>query len=145
MESACEVRSMEVILDDIEEWRKKNHITKTELAAAMEMTEKTLSRLYNGERTYFTSDEIGCLCDLMNKPADFFIPQKEPDVLREGLKGRSETPAERMRRKIKEKCTENDEAERRLTAAVRIIYNAEDKKKREILIRQVEGLTALAE
>lgn len=145
LESACEVRSMEVILDDIEKWRKKNHITKTELATAMEMTEKTLSRLYNGERTYFTSEEIGCLCDLMNKPADFFIPPHKPDVLREGLKDRSETTAERVRRKIKDKCVKNDEAERRLTAAAKIIYNVEDKKKREILIHQVEGLAALAE
>lgn len=145
MESACEARSMKDILADIEEWRKKNDISKTELAMAMEITERTLGRLYSGERTYFTSKDIGCLCDLMNKPADFFIPQKEPNVLREGLKVRSETPADRARRKIKEKCAENNEAERRLTAAVKIIYNAEDKRKREILIHQVEGLAALAE
>lgn len=145
MESACEVRTLSVILEDIEKWRKKNHISKSELAEAIEMTEKTLSRLYNGERTYFTSDEVRCLCDLMDKPADFFIPQKEPDILRNGIKSRIETPAERTRRILKEKCAKNDEEERRLSVAVKIISNAKNKEKRAILISQVEGLAALAE
>ena len=45
MKNASEVRTLKAILNDIEKWRKEKHIKKTELAAAIGMTERNFRRL----------------------------------------------------------------------------------------------------
>ena len=66
MKNASEVRTLKAILNDIEKWRKEKHIKKTELAAAIGMTERNFRRLYTGERTFLTTDEISNLCYLVS-------------------------------------------------------------------------------
>lgn len=151
MKNASEVRTLKAILNDIEEWRKEKHIKKTELAAAIGMTERNFRRLYTGERTFLTTDEISNLCYLMDKGSDFFMPQKEPELYGVGLKNRIETPQEKARRMVKKKCDKSagnekeDEVDKRLNASVLVIKNDKNVKRKVILIQQVEGLAALVE
>lgn len=146
MGSASEVRTIKSIWEEVEKWRVLNHIKKLELATALGMTDQTLRRLYNGERDYFTSKEIKTLSHLMGKPKDFFFPDdEEENFYEENLKRRCETPEEKAKRRIKEKCAENDEADRRLSAAVKIIKNVKNRDSKKTLVKQIEGLAVLAE
>ena len=66
------------------------------------------------------------------------------DIYLQNLKNRSMSVSERMQRRIRQKCAANDEAERRLSAAVEIIQNVKDVKQKDRLIRHVEGMLELA-
>ena len=66
------------------------------------------------------------------------------NIYLQNLKKRSMSTSERMQRKIRQKCAANDEAERRLSAAVEIIQSVKDVKQKDRLIRHVEGMLELA-
>lgn len=74
MEPGCEVRTLKIIGNEIKEWCKNNKITQTELAAALDVSDMTVRRIWKGKKA-LTSVEIGILMEAMpNVPIEFFIP-----------------------------------------------------------------------
>lgn len=76
MDTDSTVRSMCTIGQEISIWCEKNHITNQELADALAVSRETVKRIKNGTRE-LTSKEIRRLSVLMEKPADFFIPNDD--------------------------------------------------------------------
>ena len=70
------VRSMCTIGQEISIWCEKNHIINQELADALAVSRETVKRIKNGTRE-LTSKEIRKLSVLMEKQADFFIPNDD--------------------------------------------------------------------
>ncbi len=146
MEPDRNVRTLAMIGQDIETWCKQNNIKQDELVEALEVSKSTIYRICNGTHS-LSSKEISRLAYLMNKPYEFFIPTDQnvsEDIYLQNLKNRSMSVSERMQRRIRQKCAANDEAERRLSAAVEIIQNVKDVKQKDRLIRHVEGMLELA-
>ena len=146
MEPDCKVRTLVSIGEDIRIWCVQNNIKRTELMEALEVSESTIYRICNGTHT-LSSKQISRLAYLMNKPYEFFIPTDQEileNIYLQNLKKRSMSTSERMQRKIRQKCAANDEAERRLSAAVEIIQSVKDVKQKDRLIRHVVGMLELA-
>lgn len=146
MEPDCKVRTLVSIGKDIRNWCNQNNIKRSELMEALEVSESTIYRICSGAHT-LSSEQISRLAYLMNKPYEFFIPTDQnisENIYLQNLKKRSMSTSERMQRRIRQKCTANDEAERRLSAAVEIIQNVKDAKQKDRLIRHVESMLELA-
>ena len=80
MDTDSTVRSMFTIGQEISIWCEKNHIINQELADALAVSRETVKRIKNGTRE-LTSKEIRKLSVLMEKPAEFFIPNDDDCLL----------------------------------------------------------------
>lgn len=146
MEPDCKVRTLVSIGQDIKKWCEQNNVGQLELMEALGVSDSTIRRIWKGTKA-LSSSEISRLSYIMNKPYEFFIPTDQDvaeNIYLQNLKKRSMSTSERMQRKIRQKCTANDETERRLSAAVEKIRNVKDIKQKDRLVQHVEGMLELA-
>lgn len=125
------VRSMCTIGQEISIWCEKNHITNQELADALDVSRETVKRIKNGTRE-LTSKEIRKLSVLMEKLAEFFIPND--DDLEEDASiqiAKRKNAGQDAFSRVKEKAQKNNEMEKILADAMETIngiVNVEKKK-----------------
>lgn len=140
------VRTLLSIGKAIEAWCKQNKVKQVELGDALGLSDSRIRDIERGKRE-LSSKEIAVLSYLMNKPYEFFIPNDndiEDNLYLKNLGNRNLTPAEKMQRDIKRKCSPNDESERRLSAAMEQIRNVKDVDKKAKMIQHVENMLELA-
>lgn len=132
MDTDSTVRSMCTIGQEISIWCEKNHITNQELADALAVSRETVKRIKNGTRE-LTSKEIRRLSVLMEKPAEFFIPNDddlEEDASIQIVKMKN--AGQNAFSRAKEKAQKNNEMEKMLADAMETIngiVNVEKKRK----------------
>lgn len=152
MEPGCEVRTLKIIGNEIKEWCKNNKITQTELAAALDVSDMTVRRIWKGKKA-LTSVEIGILMEAMpNVPIEFFIPTDMGGRCVEYAKNLGENrdkdyyteSQQKAINRIKKKFCVEDEENRRLEAAMDAVKSIKDEQKRKLAIQQIELIVKAA-
>lgn len=138
------VRSMCTIGQEISIWCEKNHITNQELADALAVSRETVKRIKNGTRE-LTSKEIRKLSVLMEKPAEFFIPNDddlEEDASIQIVKRKN--AGQDAFSRVKEKAQKNNEMEKMLADAMETINGIVNVKKKEKFVQQIIVMADIA-
>lgn len=139
------VRTLFTIGSEISKWCDKNHIANQELADALAVSKETVKRIKAGTKKYLTSEEIRRLSVLMEKPADFFIPNDDELEDDESIKmvKRKEWKGDAFA-KVKEKAQKNNNMEKTLADAMEAINEVTDIEKRETYVQQVVLIAKVA-
>ena len=138
------VRSMCTIGQEISIWCEKNHIINQELADALAVSRETVKRIKNGTRE-LTSKEIRKLSVLMEKQADFFIPnddELDEDTSIQIVKRKNAGQEAFLR--VKEKAQKNNEMEKMLADAMETIHGIVNVEKKEKFVQQIIVMADIA-
>lgn len=144
MDTDSTVRSMCTIGQEISIWCEKNHITNQELADALAVSRETVKRIKNGTRELI-SKEIRKLSVLMEKPAEFFIPNDddlEEDASIQIVKRKN--VGQNAFSRAKEKAQKNNEMEKMLADAMETINGIVNVEKKEKFVQQIIVMADIA-
>lgn len=152
MEPGCEVRTLIIIGKEIKDWCKKNKITQAELAAALDVSDMTVRRIWKGKKA-LTSVEIGIMMEVMpNVSMKFFIPTDMGGRCVEYAKNLGKhtdkdyytESQQKAIHRIKKKLYVDDEENRRIEAAMEAVKSIKDEQKRKLAIQQIELIVKAA-